>query len=75
MDKECLILSLCKMQDTQNKRERLQLRGWSLCAIDPRATVVYEGVNKQRTQIFNDEDGSPGDLSAYREWSVMSFVK
>lgn len=64
MDEDGLVLALCKVEDTHEQRELLQLRSRSVGTIDERASEVHKRVDEERTEVLDDEDRSPGDLGA-----------
>jgi hypothetical protein len=43
----------------------LELRGGFRGAVEERSGEVHEGVDEKGTEIFDDENGAPGDLGSY----------
>lgn len=64
MDEDGLVLALCKVEDTHQERELLQLCSRSVGTVDERTSEVHKRVNEERTEVLDDEDCSPGDLGA-----------
>lgn len=75
MDEEGLELALEEVQDNHPEGEGLQGRRALVEdreGVDVRAEVVNERVDEERAEVFDDEDGSPGDLRTCRIYqSVM----
>lgn len=74
MNEKRLELSLGKVQNTHEERELLQLRSRYISTVNIRASQVHERVDEEGTEIFDDEDGSPGDLSTCIRWSAVSYT-
>lgn len=64
MNKECLELSLGKVNDAHDHGEGLELGCWLGRAINEGATEIHEWVDEEGSKILDDENGSPGDLGS-----------
>lgn len=65
VDEERLELALEEVQHNHPKGQGLQGRGALVeggQGVDVRAEVVEERVDEERAEVFDDEDGTPGDL-------------
>jgi hypothetical protein len=63
--KDGLVFALRKMQHAHYEGELLELRGGFRGAVEERSGEVHEGVDEKGTEIFDDENGAPGDLGSY----------
>jgi hypothetical protein len=69
VDEEGFELALEEVQDDHPEGEGLQGRGALVGGregVDVRAEVVDERVDEERAEVFDDEDGTPGDLRTCR---------
>jgi hypothetical protein len=69
VDEEGLELALEEVQDDHPEGEGLQGRGAIVEGregVDVGAEVVDERVDEERAEVFDDEDGTPGDLRTCR---------
>jgi hypothetical protein len=62
VDKESLELALCKVYDAHQQCKLLELRRRRRGAVNERTTEVDERVDEEGSEVFDDEDSSPGDL-------------
>jgi hypothetical protein len=56
--------ALREVDDAHEECEFLEARGGGACAVDERAREVHERVDQEGPEVFDDEDGAPGDLRA-----------
>lgn len=69
VDEEGLELALDEVQHDHPEGEGLQGRRALVeggQGVDVRAEVVEERVDEERAEVFDDEDGTPGDLRTCR---------
>ena len=69
MDEESFELALEEVEDNHPEGEGLQGRRALVEGregVDVRAEVVNERVDEERAEVFDDEDGTPGDLRTCR---------
>lgn len=71
MHEKRLVLALCEVNHTHEECERLERRSWRRRSVDDRTAEVDERVDEEGSEVFDDEDGSPGDLRALMDLSAM----
>lgn len=67
MHEERFVLAFREVDDAHEQGEALE-RGCRLAVrvVDVRTESVHEGVDEEGSEVFDDEDGAPGYLGAWR---------
>jgi hypothetical protein len=74
VNEQGLVLTLCKMQYAHDKREFLKLRSRCVRVVKPWTSEVHERVDKERAEVFDNEDSPPRNLGTWNHLLATAYT-